>query len=49
MSNAEKLADEFEKGEADIEKFGKGAGKRTKVRMKLKLEGIFMYHNYVLY
>lgn len=31
MSSAEKLADEFEKGETDIEKFGKGTGKRTKV------------------
>ncbi|VDK80747.1 unnamed protein product [Litomosoides sigmodontis] len=30
MSNAEKLADEFDKGEADIEKLGKGTGKRTK-------------------
>ncbi|OZC07007.1 hypothetical protein X798_05983 [Onchocerca flexuosa] len=30
MSNAEKLADEFEKGETDIEKVGKGTGKRTK-------------------
>ncbi|VDN01804.1 unnamed protein product, partial [Onchocerca ochengi] len=30
MSNAEKLADEFEKGETDIEKVGKGGGKRTK-------------------
>uniref|UniRef100_A0A0R3RXZ2 DUF4025 domain-containing protein n=1 Tax=Elaeophora elaphi TaxID=1147741 RepID=A0A0R3RXZ2_9BILA len=30
MSNAEKLADEFEKGETDINKFGKSSGKRTK-------------------
>ncbi|KAM3722871.1 Uncharacterized protein ACO02O_06169 [Dirofilaria immitis] len=30
MSNAEKLANEFETGEADIEKVGKGTGKRTK-------------------
>lgn len=30
MSNAEKLAAEFEKGETNLDKFGKGAGKRTK-------------------
>lgn len=43
MSNAEKLADEFEKGETDIEKVGKGGGKRTKVRMKFEDYGQFLY------
>uniref|UniRef100_A0A915PRK6 Uncharacterized protein n=1 Tax=Setaria digitata TaxID=48799 RepID=A0A915PRK6_9BILA len=30
MSSAEKLADEFESGETDIDRVGRGAGKRTK-------------------
>lgn len=38
MSSAEKLADEYEKGETDIEKLGKGSGKRTKVKLKLRIQ-----------